>query len=209
MNNVVIFTGGEPLPAWAAGEIPEDAYLIAADSGLDHALTLGFDVDMAVGDFDSAGEHALAITDATVDRHSPNKDATDLELALEAAMRHDPLRVIILGGQGGRVDHLMATLSLVASEKWAGVELEWVGRDARIRVIQAGVTLHGAAGSIITLLAMNGPVRGVTTTGLEWNLDDETLPAGSTRGVSNRFTGPVASIRIRAGTLVSIQPDPA
>lgn len=209
MNNVVIFTGGEPLPAWAAGEIPEDAYLIAADSGLDHALTLGFDVDMAVGDFDSAGEHALAITDATVERHSPNKDATDLELALEAAMRHDPLRVIILGGQGGRVDHLMATLSLVASEKWAGVELEWVGRDARIRVIQAGVTLHGAAGSIITLLAMNGPVRGVTTTGLEWNLDDETLPAGSTRGVSNRFTGPVASIRIRAGTLVSIQPDPA
>ena len=209
MNNVVIFTGGEPLPAWAAGEIPEDAYLIAADSGLDHALALGFDVDMAVGDFDSAGEHALAITDATVERHSPNKDATDLELALEAAMRHDPLRVIILGGQGGRVDHLMATLALVASDKWAGVELEWVGRDARIRVIQAGVTLHGAAGSIITLLAMNGPVRGVTTTGLEWNLDDETLAAGSTRGVSNRFTGPVASIRIRAGTLVSIQPDPA
>ena len=209
MNNVVIFTGGEPLPAWAAGEIPEDAYLIAADSGLDHALALGFDVDMAVGDFDSAGEHALAITDATVERHSPNKDATDLELALEAAMRHDPLRVIILGGQGGRVDHLMATLALVASDKWAGVELEWVGRDARIRVIQAGVTLHGAAGSIITLVAMNGPVRGVTTTGLEWNLDDETLAAGSTRGVSNRFTGPVASIRIRAGTHVSIQPDPA
>lgn len=207
MSTVVILTGGEPLPSSLAGEIPDDAYLIAADSGLDTALSWGFDVDLVVGDLDSVGPQALETTTATIERHSPDKDATDLDLALQAALRLEPERVIVLGGQGGRFDHLLGTVMLLTSERWSGVDLEWVAARARVRVVRAGVTLHGAAGSLLTLLAIDGPVAGVTTTGLRWNLDHAVLHPGSTRGVSNLFTGPVATIRLDRGTLLAIQPD--
>lgn len=209
MATVLIFSGGEPLPASLAGEIPEDAYLIAADSGLDTALSWGYDVDLVVGDLDSVSDQALAATVATIERHSPDKDATDLDLALTAALRLDPDRIVILGGQGGRFDHLLGTVMLLTSPRWEGVDLEWVAARARVRVVRAGVTLHGASGTTLTLLAVGGAATGVTTSGLRWNLEDATLYPGSTRGVSNVFTAPVATIRLTAGTLLAVQPDPA
>ncbi len=209
MNTVIVFAGGEPIPAWTLGEIPDNAYLIAADSGLDQALSLGLDVDLVVGDMDSVGDQALEVTTATLERYSPDKDATDLELALESAMKRDPLQITVLGGQAGRFDHLMGTMMLLTSKRWAGVELEWVASRARVRVIRGGTTLHGTAGSTLTLLAVEEPARNVSTSGLRWNLAGETLWPGSTRGVSNLFAGPVATITVESGTLVAIQPDPA
>lgn len=209
MLTVVVFSGGEPLPSSLAGEISEDAYLIAADSGLDTALSWGYDVDLVVGDLDSVSAEALAATSASVERHSPDKDATDLDLALQAALRLDPDRIVVLGGQAGRFDHLLGTVLLLTSDRWAGVDLEWVAARARVRIVRAGTTLHGARGSVLTLLAVDRPATGVTTTGLEWNLDDATLVPGSTLGVSNVFTAPVATLRIGSGVLLAIQPDRA
>jgi thiamine pyrophosphokinase len=209
MPTVVVLSGGEPLPSTLVGEIPEDAYLIAADSGLDTALSWGLDVDLVVGDLDSVGPDALAATTATIERHSPDKDATDLDLALEAALRLDPDRIIVLGGQGGRFDHLLGTVMLLTSERWAGVDLEWVAARARVRIVRGGVTLHGSRGSILTLLAIGGQARGVSTTGLRWNLQDAVLTPGSTWGVSNVFTAPVATLRLSSGVVLAVQPDPA
>lgn len=209
MSTVVVLSGGEPLSSGLAGEIPDGAYLIAADSGLDTALSWGLDVDLVVGDLDSVGSDALAATTAAIERHSPDKDATDLDLALEAALRLDPERVIVIGGQGGRFDHLLGTVMLLTSDRWAGVDLEWVAARARVRVVRGGVTLHGARGSLLTLLAVHEEARGVSTTGLRWNLDDATLTPGSTHGVSNVFTAPVATVRLASGVLLAIQPDPA
>ncbi len=206
---VVIFTGGEALTVSLIGEIPDDAYLIAADSGLDHALGLGLDVDLVVGDLDSVTDSALDRTSAAIERHSPDKDATDLELALEAAYRLDPDRIIVLGGHGGRIDHFLGSVALIVAERWSDIDIEWVTPQARIRPIRGGITLHGTTGSTLSLLAMSGPAMGVSTTGLRWNLEHETLEPGSTRGVSNVFMSPVATIRIDSGTLVSIQPDPS
>lgn len=209
MNTVVIFTGGEPLSASLAGEIPEDSYLIAADSGLDTALSWGHDVDLVVGDLDSVSTTALRATAAEVESHPADKDATDLELALQAALRLEPERVVVIGGQAGRFDHLMGTVLLLTSPRWADLDLEWIAGRARVRVVRAGVTLHGSVGTLLTLLAVNGPATGVTTSGLRWDLTDATLQPGSTRGVSNEFTAPVATVRISGGLLLAIQPDVA
>ena len=55
-----------------------------------------------------------------------------------------------------------------------------------------GVSLVGAPGAVLTLLALGGPASGITTTGLRWPLRAETLQPGSTRGVSNEIvSGPV------------------
>src|SRR5688572_27553768 len=85
---VVVITGGDRVERDHLPTLPEGTRVVAADSGVDHALALGLDVDLVVGDFDSASPQALeraAAEGATVERHPAAKDATDLELALDAA----------------------------------------------------------------------------------------------------------------------------
>ncbi len=87
---VVVVSGGEPPDPRAASAVPLGAPVVAADSGLEHALALGLEVTVAVGDFDSASPEAVAVAEAAgtrVERHPHEKDATDLELALDVAPR--------------------------------------------------------------------------------------------------------------------------
>lgn len=207
MTTVVIFAGGEPVPDAVGPQIPFGAYLIAADSGLDHAATLGYDVDLLVGDLDSVNPDTLATSRARVERHSPDKDATDLDLALQAALRRQPDRILVVGGQGGRFDHLVGTISLLTSARWSAVELEWIAAGARVRVIRDRSIFHGEPGTIVSLIAVDGPATGVTSMGLHWNLTDATLRPGSTLGISNRFEEPEATVDLAEGTLLAVQPD--
>jgi len=94
---VVVVSGGDPPASGSALAVPPGAPIIAADSGLEHALALGLEVAVAVGDFDSASSEAVAIAEAAgvrIERHPTEKDATDLELALDAAMRMNPRRIV-------------------------------------------------------------------------------------------------------------------
>ncbi len=88
-----------------------EALVIGADSGVEHAAALGRHVDIAVGDFDSVSPAALAAAEAAgaeVLRHPPDKDATDLELALDLAVARGARRITVVGGHGGRFDHCLA-----------------------------------------------------------------------------------------------------
>src|SRR5206468_851156 len=99
---VVVVSGGEaPAAGAAARVVPPGATVIAADHGLDHARALGLEVAVAVGDFDSASSEAIAAAERAgtrVDRHPAEKDATDLELALDAAIALQPDRILVLAG---------------------------------------------------------------------------------------------------------------
>ena len=163
---------------------------------------------MAVGDFDSASPPALAAyAHVPKDEYPVDKDATDLDLALQAAVRAEVERVIVVGGHGGRLDHLVANAALLCSPRFAHLDVEWVAGKARARVVHDAVELHGSVGEIISLVPVGGTAHGVTTVGLRWTLTDEDLVFGSTRGVSNEFSRPVANIRLRAGTLLAIKPE--
>ena len=83
--------------------MPLGAPVIAADKGLEHALALGLDVTVAVGDFDSASPEAVAVAEAAgvrIERHPQEKDATDLELALDVALTMSPARILVLAADG-------------------------------------------------------------------------------------------------------------
>ena len=99
---VVVVSGGEPPDPRAALAVPLGAPVVAADKGLEHALALGLEVTVAVGDFDSASPEAVAVAEAAgtrVERHPPEKDATDLELALDVALAMGPQRILVLAGR--------------------------------------------------------------------------------------------------------------
>lgn len=202
---VVVFAGGDPVPADVIEDLPASALVIAADSGLDLALDLGLKVDLVIGDFDSVSPEALAsVPGAAVERHPRDKDATDLELALGAAHRADADRVVVVGGRGGRLDHALANALLLTAPAHSGIEIEWLVAGTRSVVIHSANRLHGSAGELISLLPFHGAAEGVTTEGLRWDLHDATIHAGSTWGVSNVFQLPVASVRVGSGTLLAV-----
>jgi thiamine pyrophosphokinase len=206
---VVVVSGGNPPTPHAAAHVPSGATVIAADRGLDYALALGLEVTVAVGDFDSVSAEALAAAEAAgvrIERHPVEKDATDLELALDTAIGMAPQRILVLAGTGGRLDHELAALLLLASDRYAAAEVDALVGAARIHVIRGERELGGQTGQLCTLLAVNGPAVGVTTAGLEYPLRGETLEPGSSRGVSNVLEGAAARVNVEQGVLLAILP---
>lgn len=209
---MVVISGGTPPAPGAAVLVPSGALVIAADRGVDHALSLGVVPDLAVGDFDSVSPDGLARLHAAgipLHRHPTDKDATDLELALDVALEAGARRLIVIGGDGGRLDHLLASVAVLGRPAHADIAVEAHLGGHRVDVVHPGrvVSLRGDPAAVVTLLACGGPATGVTTTGLRFALRGDTLDAWSSRGVSNEFTEAHASVSVQTGVVLAITPE--
>jgi thiamine pyrophosphokinase len=208
----IVFAGSQPVAASLFDRLPIDADVVAADSGLHVATTLGFHVDLLVGDLDSAEASAVDAARAsgtTVERHPAEKEATDLELAFDAAIARGARRLVLVDGGGDRFDHLLGNLQLLASPALSGVEVEAFCGSARVGVARGGdppLVLVGPPGSFVTLLASGGPARGIVTEGLKYPLRHEDLAPGTTRGISNELVAEPATVSLDEGTLLVVQP---
>lgn len=206
---VLVFAGGDPNPPEALAGLPPGTLVVAADSGAAHALAAGRRVDVLVGDLDSLDEATLAevvAAGAEVRRHPAAKDATDLALALDVALELGAEAVTMVGGHGGRLDHLLANVALLAADAYAGVEVDARLGPARLSVVRGRRSLVGRPGELLSLLPVGGPAGGVTTEGLLFPLRDATLRPGTTWGVSNQFTDEPAAVQVAEGVLVAVAP---
>jgi thiamine pyrophosphokinase len=210
VETVVIFAGGgKPIARRVRSLAASASFVIAADAGADHALALDQRIDLAVGDFDSISAGGLATLERTgvrLERHPVDKDATDLELALDAAAALRPRRIVVVGGAGGRLDHLLGELSLLAAAAYRDVEIDALLGRATVHVVHRERVFAGRAGEVISLLACHGPAHGVTTDGLAYPLRGETLQPGSTRGLSNVFAVSQARVALAGGVLLALRP---
>ncbi len=194
----------------ALGSIADEeraATVVAADGGLDAAYGLGLRPGLLVGDLDSVSPAALARAEAEgvrVERHPEEKDASDLELALDKAVALGADRIRVRLAAGGRLDHELAALLLLASERYASVTMEAQLGETGLHVIRGRRQLVGSPGDLLTLLAVNGPASGVRTHGLRYPLRGETLEPGSTRGLSNVFDESQAEIAVDAGVVIAV-----
>ncbi len=208
-STVVVFAGGDAPPPSALVDLPAANLVIAADSGVEHALACGFHVDLLVGDLDSADPAtiaAAAAAGAEIERHPTAKDATDLELALLAARDRGADDVVVVGGHGGRIDHFFGNVLLLTSPLLTAVRVRARMGDAEVTVIRDRNALVGRPGQLCSLLPAGGPAHGVTTDGLRFPLDHETLHPGSTRGVSNEFLADAATVTLDSGVLLAVVP---
>ena len=211
-RTAVVLAGGEAPAPDLAVRLAECEFVVAADSGLHHAPALGLRVDLVVGDLDSVDPDLLAAAEAAgaaVERHPVDKDATDLELALDAVCARAVDRVTVVGAGGGRLDHLLANLAVLGHSRYAAVTVEAFLADARVAVVHGGAeaVIEGVAGSLVTLLPTGGPARGVSTVGLRYPLVGDDLDPAATRGVSNVVAAAPASVALAAGTLLVIEPE--
>ena len=192
--------------------------VIVADGGLRWAQKLGVQVDVVVGDMDSVDGAALAEVEAggaEIVRHDPDKDATDLELALRLACERGANSIKLIGGHGGRLDHFLGNITLLASLP-KGVQAQALMGQTEIFVIHGHGTreaeqqgeeleLNGKPGQLVSLIPWGGDAAGIKTEGLRWPLAGETLPQGTSRGIGNQMTGTQASVSLESGTLLVIK----
>jgi thiamine pyrophosphokinase len=207
MRTAFIFCGGGPSRVPLV--VPDDALVIAADVGLAEAERLGVEVELLVGDMDSVAAGSLERFEregGEVRRYPEDKDATDLDLAIEAALVAGVGRVVVVGGGGGRLDHLIANALVMGSPRYAAVEIDGVFGGSRLHVCRGRRQLVGTPGELISLLALGGPARGVRSEGLQWPLEDVVLDPGSSLGVSNLFAEEQAMIEVADGVVLAIRP---
>jgi thiamine pyrophosphokinase len=200
-------------PGWLAPA----AVVIAADGGARHAPSLGLAIDEWVGDGDSLGPEGVAQLIAAgvpVDLVDRDKDESDTELALLAALRRAPTAITILGALGGpRTDHALANVTLLSMPALGEVDVRILATDARIRLLRApsadggpaAIDLEGQVDDLVTLLPVGGDAHGVTTHGLAYPLEDETLLEGRARGLSNRRTAELAGVTAQSGRIIVVE----
>jgi thiamine pyrophosphokinase len=200
-------------PGWDA----RIGLVVAADGGARLAAPLGVRIDRWVGDGDSLGEDALddlAAAGVPIERARPDKDESDTELAVAAALREGAEGIVIVGGLGGRrIDHALANVGLLAMPGLTGHDAVILDGRSRLSMMRAPdaagapVTraFPGPVGATISLLPLGPGVDGVTTHGLAYPLRDEALPPGGARGLSNVRRDPDARVDLRAGLLVVVE----
>lgn len=214
-RHVVIVLGGHrPLDAVVALLDPADMVL-CADSGLDHAYTLGLRPDVVIGDFDSVTSAALdrarasGVTELTF---PPDKDRTDAELALHHALESGATKITVVWGGGDRIDHVLGVFAALAHPALAGVpSLEvWMGGD-HLRVLHAGISVAVdlPRGATVSLLPLGAADVRLSSEGLRWDLDDEVLHGHAARGVSNEVLASPIRITVTHGVVGVVTPDGA
>lgn len=206
----IVVAGGDAVPGDRTLLVGADL-VIAADSGATWLDAVGSHPDLVIGDMDSVDPallDRLAAAGSGIERHPAEKDASDAELAVERAVGLGADEIVILGAlAGARLDHELANLFLIADPRWRGAAMRIVRGGTTVRALHGGdrLMLDGEPGDLVTLLPVGGDASAVTTEGLHYLLDGETVPFGRSRGLSNRVQDAPASVSLGGGTLLVIE----
>jgi thiamine pyrophosphokinase len=176
-----------------------DARVIAADSGMRHATMLGIEPELWVGDFDSSSG-ALIDAHAQVPQqmHSPEKDATDGELAVNEALARGADGIVFAGGLGGQMDHATAHLGLMLNLAKRGiVAFASSGLEEAYPLIAGEHGIELSAHDRISIVPWSD-CEGFHISGVKWPLTDRDLSLGSSFTLSNVALGPVR-LSLRSG----------
>lgn len=216
---VIVVADGDGVPealpvalaeAAAGGSTP---FVIAADGGARRALELGTTPDLVVGDGDSVQLDTLDRLrglGVPVELAPTDKDESDTELCLRAALARGATIIRIVGALGGpRVEHTIANLLLLAHPMLDGVDAAIVAPPSTIRRVgvadgPGAITIPGTPGDHVSLMAVDTIVEGVATLDLRYPLRDEPLLPGPARGLSNALLTTSARVTTRRGRLLII-----
>jgi thiamine pyrophosphokinase len=212
-KRAVIFANGELCDAEKIKEqIVSSDFLIAVDGGHHHMKSLGLIPDLVIGDLDSIQKkevNQLQNAGVEIQQFPPEKDETDLELALrEAATRGYP-NILIVAGLGGRLDQTLGNLSLLKAHFLAnsliklddGYEEVW---NLKKSIYPKGLQINGEIGDVVSLLSFSSEAKGINTEGLKYALARENLLPYQTRGVSNEMVESKAKVSLTDGELIVI-----
>lgn len=209
MKRIIILANGcyNDLNFYRA-QITSNDYVICADGGTNYALNMGIRPDVVVGDLDSIDNNVYnQILDlgTIIEKYPCEKDMSDLELALEMAIEHQPEEIVIFGALGNRLDQTLSNINILLLPLRSDIKASIVDEFHQLQIVNKKITIAGTPKEYLSLYPLTGEVTGITTQGLKFPLNGETLYFSSTRGLSNEFISNVATITIEQGLLLIIK----
>lgn len=210
-NTVIIVTGGQIDREILIDQIElcNSPYIIGVDRGIDTLHGCGIKPDMVLGDFDSIDGNISDIykfrEDAIV--LPAMKDFTDTHVAVLKAIEKNPSQIIIVGGTGSRLDHVLANIGMLKLCVENGIEAYIVDSNNKITMIKKKfqLLLSEQFGKYISLIPYSDIVKGVTLSGFLYDVNDFELKKGESIGVSNELREEKGLITIREGFLLVMQ----
>ncbi len=195
----LVVANGEPPSASLLRELGAGADLIvAADGGAHAAMAAGLRVDMAVGDLDSLTDDArLSLGERILLRADPNR--TDLQKAVDYCIERGCEEIDIAAAGGGRADHALANLSLLPLCR-GKARVRILDDLFEVSLVEGTAVVDAPPGTVVSLVAI-GECRGVSTSGLRWDLEARTL-AFSPLGIHNEVATPPATVSVASGDLL-------
>ncbi len=175
--------------------------LIAADGGAKHFVDIGLIPQVIIGDMDSVNDDMWKNNRGIEHiRYPEAKDKSDAELAVEYALEHGCKQVILVAATGGRLDHTLGNVALIASHP--GQVAFFDGTSTLIAVDKSEkCTLHGQVGTVVSLIPYGLDPFTVRTNGLKYALRDECLNS-ATHGLSNELSQTETCVCVSNGVLL-------
>lgn len=181
-------------------------FVIACDAGYIHAQRADIVPDVIIGDFDSyLGDLPGGVE---IIRTKPEKDDTDTMMALKLAIRRGYRRIMLVGALGGRIDHMLANISLIAFAATKGADLQIVDGHHQIFAVRDGKRrVPRSSWRNLSVFAFDTECTGVTLRGVKYPLEGAVLTNTFALGVSNEFTDDIAEISVESGILIVVLSD--
>ncbi|MBI4417304.1 MAG: thiamine diphosphokinase [Ignavibacteriales bacterium] len=173
---------------------------VCADGGANTAARLGEKPDLILGDLDSVTQATLRVFRSVPIRRIPNQNSTDLDKALTFLIDRRFSSIDVLGGLGGRVDHLTGNLSALGKFS-RRAKIRFVDKMGLLIPVRSLLTIKVQVGTIVSLIPL-ARCEGIVTSGLKWELKNGTLELGVRESTSNVVRSSPLSISVRRGTLL-------
>lgn len=176
--------------------------IIAADGGYKYLQSANIKPDIIVGDFDSLGETPCG---DNVIKLNPVKDITDMNAAVDIGIEKGFDEFAIYGATGGRIDHSLANIQLLASLSKRGMKATIINGNTFITAVTDGKILFDSSKKgFISVFAHSDICGNVCIKGLKYSLENAELKNDFSLGVSNEFIGMESCVSVEKGTLIIV-----
>jgi thiamine pyrophosphokinase len=207
MRAVIVANGPTPQPPFPDIRLRDEDLVICVDGGARNALALGLRPQVAIGDMDSMEpelRRQLERQGCRFVEHSPRKDETDSELAIRYALAQGATELVLLAALGGRIDHTLANVMLLALPELNEASARLVDGNQELMLVRGETTIEGRPGDLVSLIPLCADADEIHTEGLEYAVHGGSLKFGAARGVSNMLVTARATVAVGRGLLLLV-----
>jgi len=189
----------------------KELFWIGVDRGTRYLMERGITPDLAIGDFDSIRHEDMELYKDQIFKiltYQPEKDETDMELALRYAIGKSPSLIRIFGATGGRLDHLLANIFLLkkAQELKSDITVEIIDSFNVAWISSPGkYTIRKDEHKYISFLPLSEHVKNLTLIGFKYPLKECHILFGSTLCISNELISNEGTYSFSEGTLMVVK----
>lgn len=204
MKLLILSAGLPPSKKMLLNEIAKHDTFFCVDGGANFLWKHKIIPNYLIGDLDSINKEALKYfskKNVTIEKHPPNKDSTDTEIALKKAIKLGAKKITFLGCTGGkRTDHLIGAFGLLLKCLNLQIESSFKDKYQTIFLINKSLDINSYPGTKFSIQAYNETVKGLTITGAKYPLKNYTLEIGDALTIANEFKNKTVNLSLYSGT---------